>query len=250
MFPDNMSVCTLTVGSVLAMVDGQQCPFAATTRPVFGDTTTHLVWSDGTIIPDIAQSKEAAAGDTIDFLVPHVDQKGFLSPSGRAASGWAYQVEITVAGRTWQKLIKPLVGQSSIDVDLQPSDEVTSTVYAPPAPVLSVNGMTGNVVLDPYLVVPLTDSDDLDTVTTAGTYTSPAVPTNAKNWPVTEPAVLDVRGSRDVVLQTVNLVRNPALVYRRTGVNRSFSPWAVVPTTTPTEPPVYVYAGDGSYEVR
>lgn len=251
MFPVDMSLCTLTIGSALSMVDGKQYAISATTQPVFGGSATHLVWVDGTIIPDIPQVKEASPGDTIDFLVPHVDQKGFTSPNGKLATGWAYKVQVSVGGRTWEKVVKPLVGQSSIDVDLQPSDEIAAPVYAPPVPVLSVNGRTGHVVLDPYLVVPLTDADDVNAVTASGTYTSPASPAAEMHWPTTTASVLDVRGARDVVLQTVSPLDNPAVTYRRTAVNQVWSEWASsTPVTGPTSSAVYVYAGDGSYEVR
>lgn len=147
MFPEGMSLCTLSVGSAVSMVDGVAHKITAKAYPLFGSGVKHLVWRDGTIIPDVAQSASAGPGETIDFVVPHVDQAGFYSPSGKEAKMWAYRVHVTVVGKTWEKQIQPLVGQGSIAVDLQPSEATASPVLQDPAAVLSVNGKTGHITI-------------------------------------------------------------------------------------------------------
>lgn len=142
--PDGVSTCTVTVGTAVdwfgrdASIVGRCTPsayavHAATGRP---------------ILP-FALDSTVSSGGVLEFVVPHVDQAGFVDSNGEAFTFWSYKFNVTFEGLggTTQivKWLQPLVGQDTVDLDLV-ADGVPSTTVSTPIPeVLSVNGATGAV---------------------------------------------------------------------------------------------------------
>ena len=150
--PAGVSTCTVTVGSALS-VFGSNASISVDVYPVYGGNAHQIVWSaTGQPLVDFTESFTAAAGSVASFVVPHVDQAGFINGSGAAVTNWSYVATVTytsstnsIATRT--VAFQPFVGQSSIDLDLVNDGTVTSPTTSPTATVTSVNGQTGAVTI-------------------------------------------------------------------------------------------------------
>jgi hypothetical protein len=87
------------------------------------------------------------------FTLPHVDQSGFIYSNGNAATMWAYIVTgnyYSADGAQsvpFTKSFQPVIGQTTIDLDLVRDGTIGTPVSAVIPPVLSVNGQTGNVTV-------------------------------------------------------------------------------------------------------
>lgn len=150
-FPVGMTRCIVSVGSSLGFF-GDDGTISIAVTPVLGGSK-YIVWSaTGQPVAAAPKNFTGTVGVPVSFEVPHVDQNGFIDPSGQAVKNWAYSIAVkaTVNGKDieWTKNIQPVVGQSAIDADLTPDGPISTVLYAPIPAVLSVNGQTGNVTLD------------------------------------------------------------------------------------------------------
>lgn len=151
-FPVNVTTCILSIGSSLSFF-GDSGSVSVVVTPVIGGGATYIVW-DATGDPFVAAPKTftSVVGSPVQVTVPHVDQPGFIGPSGDAVTFWAYNISVkaTVNAKdiSWVKNVQPVQGQGAIDVDKTPDGPIATTLYAPVPAVTSVNGETGAVVLD------------------------------------------------------------------------------------------------------
>ena len=134
------------------------------------------------------ESFTAAAGSVASFVVPHVDQAGFINGSGAAVTNWSYVATVTytsstnsIATRT--VAFQPFVGQSSIDLDLVNDGTVTSPTTSPTATVTSVNGQTGAVTIS--AVGGLSDVASTITANNSAVTESKFNPVDASSGPLT-----------------------------------------------------------------
>jgi translation initiation factor 1 (eIF-1/SUI1) len=146
-FPVGVVTCTLTFGSVFDW-SGLNASVSVTVVP-----THTLVWTaTGQVFAKFPLVAVASEGMPAQVVVPVVDQDGFVDADGNDFTMWAYVCTIKFAKDTEVvtvvKNVQPLVGQTTIDVDLVPDGAITLPVSAPIPPVISVNGMTGVVVVD------------------------------------------------------------------------------------------------------
>jgi len=151
--PPSISVCTITAGSSLNFF-GDDFSISVTVTPLLG-TASHLVWTEtGQEFAPEAKTFEGAVSGEISFQVPHVDQDGFVDPNMQEIKNWAYKCVVNIKsgsggpGTTFTKNISPLVGQDVVDLDSVADGVPTTPVLATIPAVLSVNGMTGNVIVE------------------------------------------------------------------------------------------------------
>lgn len=151
-FPTGVTTCILSIGSSLSFF-GDSGSMSVVVTPVIGGGAQYIVWG-ATGDPFIAAPKTftSVVGSPVQVTVPHVDQPGFIGPSGDAVTMWAYNISVkaTVNGKdiSWVKNVQPEQDQTAIDVDLTPDGPIALVQYAPIPAVLSVNGQTGNVTID------------------------------------------------------------------------------------------------------
>lgn len=147
-YPSGVSVATITAGTAFDFT-GADAAVRITVTPVFPSNGRHIVWSQ-TGQAFYANTKQATGTDTTSasIQVPHVNQAGFIDDSGDAVSMWRYDVQVdVVGGPSWTKSVQPLVGQTTIDLDLL-EDETVGPITTPLSHVLSVNGQTGHVTVE------------------------------------------------------------------------------------------------------
>lgn len=145
--PAGVTTCTVVFGKDVDFAGNS----AAVTVTV---TPSHtLVWA-ATGERLVAFDVEASAdeGVTGTFVVPHTDQAGFLDTAGNTITNWYYTVSARVnrgrQAKAYRKVIQPVAGQASIDLDLvADSGTVLPVGSVPTVPVTSVNGQTGNVTI-------------------------------------------------------------------------------------------------------
>lgn len=151
-YPTGVSLATLTVGSGVS-AHGDPTQITVRVRPYFGSSTvSRLVWvATGQPMVDFEKVLVGETNQAVSFQLPHVDQPGFIDPSGAAFTMWSYILDITVSdtaqSRTWTQNVQPLVGQNVIDVDLIADGPLAAPSSAPIPAVLSVNGQTGHVTV-------------------------------------------------------------------------------------------------------
>ncbi|MDO5619259.1 hypothetical protein [Kocuria sp.] len=126
----------------------------AEVTPILGGGARKIT-HEATGAPMLARAKrfKSQAGGYLEFHVPSSDPTGWRDGSGQEPGPWAYHVAVTVTfvDRTtykWDKTVKPLPDQRTIDLDLVTDGVVVPGVSAPVAPVTSVNGLTGAVNID------------------------------------------------------------------------------------------------------
>jgi hypothetical protein len=148
--PAGVTTATVTVGGAVSLIDGDPQSLAVTARPVLGGTATHIVHAaTGTVLVPLVETY--TPGATVSLTLPHVDQDGFVDGAGNEAKYWHYLLQVAASeGATttqWTKLVQPLVGQASIDLDLVTDGSVTAWTSTATAGVTSVNGQTGAVTV-------------------------------------------------------------------------------------------------------
>lgn len=153
-FPAGTSVAVITSGNASNFL-GEGLAIEATITPLLKGTTH--IWhaeTGGFLVPE-AQTFKSEEGLGISAAVPHVDQPGWRDSGGNAYAGWAYEVKIKVGTRrsskpvhSWTKIVKPIMGQSVVDIDTVPDQGAGEPVLGEVPTVVSVNGQTGAVVID------------------------------------------------------------------------------------------------------
>lgn len=136
--PTGVTTCAVKVGTAVTMF-GEAANIKVTVTPIYGGTAKRIVWeATGQSVPDFPQTFTSSNDNTeVEFAVPHVDQAGFLDPSGNPITMWAYAVKVTITDTNRQSVsytqtVQPLVGQAVIDLDLIPDG--TSAVPVEVAP--------------------------------------------------------------------------------------------------------------------
>lgn len=147
-FPPSVVTATFHYGAPLTFL-GEYTSMSVVITP-----SADLVWA-ATGQPFVAFAAAVAAddGESGSFVVPVVDQDGFIDSHGDAITMWSYRVQVTYTKspgnkRIATKTIQPLTGQTNIDLDLVPNISPAALAAASVPAVLSVNGQTGNVTLD------------------------------------------------------------------------------------------------------
>jgi len=147
-FPAGMQLATIAFGIPLTAT-GKNVVTKVTVKP-----TSRVIWAaTGQPLPEFSDSFTAEAGQLGQFQVPFVDQAGFIDSTGAEVTDFAYQISASwefgnERPITWDKNLKPLVGQTgTIDLDLVPDGPVSIPVTAPTAAVLGFGGRTGFITL-------------------------------------------------------------------------------------------------------
>lgn len=170
-FPAGMQLATIAFGIPLTAT-GKNVVTKVTVKP-----TSRVIWAaTGQPLPEFSDSFTAEAGQLGQFQVPFVDQAGFIDSTGAEVTDFAYQISASweFANErpiTWDKNLKPLVGQTgTLDLDLVPDGPVSIPVTAPTAAVLGFGGRTGFVTLQESDLPQRLSVEDLSA--TYGTYES------------------------------------------------------------------------------
>lgn len=148
--PESVSKATVLAGTGIDFA-GNDVNLTVKVTPVLGGNAERIVHAaTGTPVYAFTNEYKGVSGPAT-FVVPHVNQSGFIDGSGNAVTNWAYKVEVTAekgsSRKTHTKSFQPLVGQANIDFDTIPDGSVSAPVSAPIPAVLSVNGQTGNVTV-------------------------------------------------------------------------------------------------------
>lgn len=143
--PVGVSTCVITFGSPASGFAGEEVSASLSVQP-----TATLVWAaTGQPVIDFTIPASAEAGMPGQIALPHVDQPGFRDQAGNEITHWAYIVSGSwksgAQSKPFRRVLQPLVGQSSIDLDLVPEGVAVSAVSAPTLPVTSLAGLTGAV---------------------------------------------------------------------------------------------------------
>ena len=123
-------------------------------KDAYGNAVT-LIWAaTGERIDGFTETAVAEAGVDGLIVLPVTNQTGFLNTNGETLKDWYYE-SIETPSQPTQSL-KPILKRwqlattAPVDLDLIPDGQtLTSPVSAPIAPVLSVNGATGVVNVEP-----------------------------------------------------------------------------------------------------
>ena len=147
MLPPDITTATVTFGKVASVV-GRGAKVSLTVTP-----SHDLVWAaTGDAIAGFTEAADVDEGIIGQIELPHTDQEGFITRTGRTITDWHY-VAVAIASlggqrRTWRWAFSLLTGQDTVDLDLLPTD---GTVVAPGIGTLpevtSVNGQTGAVII-------------------------------------------------------------------------------------------------------
>jgi hypothetical protein len=132
--PAGVSTCEVTIGPGLASL-GANGTISGTVR-----ADRKLVWTatGATLYAEPETVPESTAGGSTSFVVPHVDQPGFVDASGASITNWSYRFEgvVLFPGGKRVSIVKPfqaLVGQATLDLDLVADGPVTKAVTGPTA---------------------------------------------------------------------------------------------------------------------
>lgn len=169
--PAGITTCQVTAGTVFDFGGGDQYSTMIVATPLvnltWAATGAHIL---GPKAPLVATS-EPGMQAVLDL--PHVDQPGFLQ-NGVPYTLWAYRIDIVwrrdgsaVDTKTINAL-QPVVGQTSIDLDMLTSEAPALPVQGVVPYVTSVNGETGEVTV--------TGGTGGSTLVQVGTLTLPAAP--------------------------------------------------------------------------
>lgn len=143
-FPAGVQTCVLTAGRYFNAT-GVDYATSVSVTPTFGSAEMITWGATGESMLSTKISDSETAGNVWSIEVPVVNQAGWVDPSGNAFTMWAYQVTITAGDKTVVKSVQPLVGQSTIDIDLIPGGANGTPSTTPLAVVTSVAGLTGPV---------------------------------------------------------------------------------------------------------
>lgn len=169
-YPPGVSLAVINAGNAFTAFGGDSS-LTVTVVPRFpkagGGFLSRVVHAaSGWVMTDETQTFIGQTGAELSFSVPHVDQAGWRDPSQQAYTGWYYEVTVTVGpakGRgkptTYKQTVQPVIGQSLIDLDLVPDGPVGSPTWGPVPEVVSVNGMTGAVVIDSAATLSATETE-------------------------------------------------------------------------------------------
>jgi hypothetical protein len=158
-YPDGLSLAVITSGNGFTATGGEQS-LKVTMTPVFpragGGSLKRIVHEPtGWVMSNASDTFTAPGGGSVSFSVPHVDQAGFRDPAGNVYTGWHYLVKVTLndhkgkgTGSTYEQTVRPIMGQSLIDLDLVPAGDPGEPSSVPAPAVTSVNGITGGVNVD------------------------------------------------------------------------------------------------------
>lgn len=144
--PAGVSTCTVTIGTAVDWF-GRDVSIRSRCIP-----SARAVWAaTGQPVLPFVMEVSGAPGEAVSFVLPHVDQEGFIDAAGNEMTGWNYRIVTTFSGTGGssesQKYIQPVIGQTLIDLDMVPDGAPTAPTSTPAAAVMSVNGATGAVVV-------------------------------------------------------------------------------------------------------
>lgn len=145
--PGGVSTCTVTFG------------VGVTYRGVPADSIEGVLTADRDIVHaatgiGIYSTADSLTGEAgyLSFVVPHVDQGGFIDSGGNAVTGWYYTLNATIRfggeRRQVRKRFQVVIGQTNVDLDLVPDGPIIPGVTAPTAQVTSVAGESGMVTAE------------------------------------------------------------------------------------------------------
>ena len=140
-------------------------------------TPSHTIIHAGSGIPLVnLLSVTNTQPGTLGYVdLPVVDQPGFIDIAGDAITGWFYTFEsVYYSGDrkiTLTRHIQPVTGNSEVDLDLVPTDGDVEPPVIHVVGVTSVNGQTGDVVLDANSVGADVAGSAQDALTNAMIYT-------------------------------------------------------------------------------
>jgi hypothetical protein len=146
--PVGVTTATVVFGKDVDFAGG---PASVTAKVVPSHTVIWAATGERLVSFDI--DSEAAEGVTGSFQLPHTDQAGFVDTAGNTITNWWYTVTaVSTRGRqskASRRVLQPVTGQTTIDLELIPEDGSVLPVGTVPAPaVTSVNGQTGAVVIE------------------------------------------------------------------------------------------------------
>jgi hypothetical protein len=141
--PVGVSTCEIRFGSPASGFAGEPVSVSLSVTP-----TATLIWeSTGQPVIDFTITGAAVEGVPGTVNLPHVDQAGFRDQAGNTVTHWAYVISGSwksgSQAKSFRRVVQPLVGQTSIDLDLVPEGAALPMVLAPTLPVTSLDGMTG-----------------------------------------------------------------------------------------------------------
>lgn len=148
-YPAGVSKALLTVGSVSSFF-GDPGSLMAVVTPLLGGATHITHRESGDVLIPTPMTFRGTEDELLNIAVPHVDQPGWIDPSGAAFTGWSYDVKVTATiprGGTvsWAKVVAPVVGQALIDLDLTTDGRPGKPTIGAVPTVVSVLGKTGAV---------------------------------------------------------------------------------------------------------
>lgn len=147
-YPEGLELVNVTAGPSVDFF-GEDRAMVVLVSPILGGHATRLVWGPtSTTVVAVAETFRADAGAGVTFQLPHPDQAGMHDGAGNSVRNWAYRATVSAGGHTWTKSFQVVVGQTSMALEDVPDHEVAAPTVAPLPLVTSVNGQTGNVVVE------------------------------------------------------------------------------------------------------
>lgn len=152
LLPVEVSTCAINFGRAISFL-GEGAKVTATLSAVFADGSGNL--TAATVVhtatgialysgDDVLIT--TADGESLDFAVPHVDQAGFHDGAGNTVTMWAYVLEgiVTFPSRkvAFSKTFQPMVGETTIDLDLRPDGAAAAAVSAPTPTIVALSQQT------------------------------------------------------------------------------------------------------------
>lgn len=153
--PQGVTTCTYVAGPAVS-VFGTQAKVSATITPIFGGGVKRIIHqATGTVVTDTTETVPEDADGIVEFSLPHVDQPGFVDPAGNAVTMWSYDVKVTVKGAaSYPQTLQPLVGSTTVDLDLVPSAGTAVPTISTPTTLAAVaHGDNPNVARPDATVV-------------------------------------------------------------------------------------------------
>lgn len=152
-YPAGVTTCNLVAGTAINPF-GDDAVISMTVTPNFGTLAKRIIHgATGTIMAAFPKTYTSSLGGSVIVPVPHVNQSGWLNSLGQAYTMWSYDLTIQIESGTnnrvtYSQTVQPVVGQTSIDIDLLPDGTgVASPISSVIPAVTSVNGQTGNVTV-------------------------------------------------------------------------------------------------------
>lgn len=149
--PVGMTTATLSVGPVESLT-GEIATLKVEATMVFGKTTRLINTLSGRVLTSKLPVKAASGLDGIATLeLPHVDQNGWQDPTGKSASMWKYDVEVSATFddggfESWKQTVQPVTTQTgTIDIDLLPNEPAADAQVSIIPAVTDIVGLTGSI---------------------------------------------------------------------------------------------------------